>query len=221
MKRSAVRARERREKDREDQRYNETLKEYVKFKYSHIIDEFGPFYEGLKARYPKDMAYVNTNEFRRWRKNQIQISFGNVQVAYFDKVDLHGEKTSEEDSEQEQYEQQHSEQHGEQQQQQSEQHGEQEQHEQQQSEQHDEQQHLEQQVEQHSEQHDIWQQQQQQIEQADDEINQIINELENGGVPLQNNNNDDDEGIHLDLYDELQCDIEEFDYRLEAELGDW
>ena len=220
MKRSAVRARERREKDREDQRYNETLKEYVKFKYSHIIDEFGPFYEGLKGRYPKDMVYVNTDEFRRWRKNQIQISFGNVQVAYFDKVDLHGEKTSEEeeDSEQEQYEQQHSEQHGEQQQQ-SEQHGEQEQHEQQQSEQHDEQQHLEQQVEQHSEQHGIWQQQQQQIEQADDEINQIINELENGGVPLQNNN--DDEGIHLDLYDELQYDIEEFDYRLEAELGDW
>ena len=158
-----------------------------------IAQWFEPFYEGLKAKYPKGMVYINTKEFRRWRKDQIR-----------------------EGSEQQQ-QQQHDEQPGEQgqheQQRQSEQHGEQERHEQQQrGEHHDEQgQHEQQQQDEH---HDIWQQQQQ----VDDEINRMINELENGGVPLQN---DDDEGIHLDIYEELQQDIEAFDYHLEVELGAW
>ena len=175
MKKDAVRARERREKDREDKQYNETLKEYVRIKHARIIDEFEPFYEGLKAKYPKGMVYINTKEFRRWRKDQIR--------------EGREQQHDEQPDEQEQHEQQ---------QQRGEQHDEQGQHEQQQQDEH----------------HDIWQQQQQ----VDDEINRMINELENGGVPLQN---DDDEGIHLDIYEELQQDIEDFDYRLEVELGTW
>ena len=54
------------------------------------------------------------------------------------------------------------------------------------------------------------------MEQAANEVDEIIRELENG-VPLQG----DDEGIDLDIYEELHGDIEEFNYGLEVELGDW
>ena len=49
---------------------------------------------------------------------------------------------------------------------------------------------------------------------ADNEIENILQELENGGVPLDTDN---DEGIHLDLYEEIVDDISDLD--LEAELG--
>ena len=52
------------------------------------------------------------------------------------------------------------------------------------------------------------------IQQADREINDIINELENGGVPLSYS---DDEGIKLDLFEELRGITEDFDYEQEVE----
>ena len=208
MKRSAIRARERRDINREEQRYNCTLKEFLEYKYSHIIEEFNPFYEDLKSKYPKRRVYVNTNEFRLWRKRQIEKAFNSdgVEVASFDSIDLYGKGSSDSDKFTDS-EEQHGEQHGEQQQ---------------------EEQHGEQQEEQHGEQHSEQQEEQQHgegnnilaaaMEHVDNQIDQIIRELENGGVPLQGN---DDEGIHLDLYEELQGDIEDFDYRLEVELEDW
>ena len=62
--------------------------------------------------------------------------------------------------------------------------------------------------------------QQQQREQPQDHLDElsladVIEELENAGVPLAEQ---DDEGIQLDLYEELQADIEGFDYRLEVEM---
>ena len=50
---------------------------------------------------------------------------------------------------------------------------------------------------------------------ADNEIANIIEEIENGGVLLSEH---DDEGIDLDLFEELQGEIEDFDCRLEDEL---
>ena len=265
----AIRARERRDKEREEQRYNNTLKEFVVYRYSHIVDEFNPFYEDLKARYPKKLVYINTNEFRLWRKNEIVKAFnsnGN-EVAFFDSVDLaqgeqqlqreeqlHGEQQlqCEEQLHGEQQlqceEQLHGEQqlqceeqlHGEQQLQCEEQlHGEQQQlqceeqlHGEQQQLRCEEQLHGEQQLQCEEQLHGEQQlQREEQLQgeqqQADNEVSnaiaeveQIIRELENGGVPLQESNNDD-EGIHLDLYEELQGDIEDMDYRLEVELENW
>ena len=57
-----------------------------------------------------------------------------------------------------------------------------------------------------------------QIEFADHEIQDILNQLENGGVPL---GDDDDEGIKLDLYEELQGITEDFDYEKEVENVFW
>ena len=282
MKRSAIRARERRDVEREEQRYNTTLKEFVQYKYEHIIKEFDSFYEDLKSKYPKRRIYVNTNEFRMWRKRQIEkaINSNGVKVAYFDSIDIYGKGSSdsEEFTDSEQIEQQEQQQHGEQQQerqqhgeqqqeqqqhgeqqqerqqhgeqqqeqqqhgeqqQERQQHGEQQQEQQQHGEQQQEQQQHGERIEQHGEQQQEQQQQQQQqqqqhgeqqelqygdegniiaaaMEHADNKINEIILELENGGVPLH-----DDEGIHLDIYEELQGDIEDFDYRLDVELEGW
>ena len=202
MTRTAIRARERRDVNREEQRYNSTLKEFIEYKYSHIIEEFNPFYEELKAKYPEKRVYVNTNEFRLWRKREIQKAFNNdgVEVVSFDSTDLNGKDPSDSD------EFTNSEHHGEQ-----EQHGEQ---------QHDEQEH-------HGEQEQHGEQQHDEdnnnnilavaIEQAANEVDQIIRELQNGDVPLLG----DDEGIDLDIYEEIQGDIEEFNYGLEVELNDW
>ena len=206
-KRSAVRARERREKEKEDNKYNATLKEYVEFKYSHIIAEFNPFYEDLKAKRPASMVYTNTNEFRLWRKSQIEKSFSssNVQIRYFDEQDLYRASGSEQHGEQQQNEQQQQ-----QEQQQSEQPGDDEQQQQQQqqgqqqSEQHDEQPgDDEQQQQQQSE-----QQQRNELDELDLRVNEIIAELQNG----------EDEGIALDVYQELQDDIVDFNYHLEVKL---
>ena len=200
-KRSAVLARKRREKEKEDNNYNATLKEYVEAKYSHIIAEFNPFYEDLKAKHPPNMIYTNTNEFCLWRKSQIEKSFStdNLQIAYFDKQDLYEASGCEQHDEQ--HEQQSDEQHEQQSEQQSD-----EQHEQQSEQQSDEQ--HEQQSEQQSDEQHGDDEQQQQGEQRNELgllVNEIIGEL-------------DDEGIDLDLYEELQADIADFDYRLEVEL---
>ena len=51
---------------------------------------------------------------------------------------------------------------------------------------------------------------------ASDDVESILRELENGGVPL---GIDNDEGIHLDMYEEMVEDVLDFDFDLEAELG--
>ena len=56
------------------------------------------------------------------------------------------------------------------------------------------------------------------IRHADREIRDIINELENGGVPLYPYS--DDEGIKLDLFEELRGISEDFNYELEVDMDD-
>ena len=53
---------------------------------------------------------------------------------------------------------------------------------------------------------------------ADNEIEDVIRELENGGVDLDTSA--DDEGIHLDLYEEIVGDISDFDFEKECDDDD-
>ena len=55
------------------------------------------------------------------------------------------------------------------------------------------------------------------VAQALNEVEAIIEEMEQAGIPL-NPLFEDDEGIALDLYEEIHGDIEDFDYRSEVEL---
>ena len=186
-RRSAVLARERREREKEESKYNTTLKEYVAVKYSHIIDEFNPFYERLKENHPANMVYTNTNEFRLWRKKEIEktLSADNVEVIYFDKQDLaaaaaNGREQESDDGANGSEQQSDDEANGSEQQSDDEANG--------------------------SE-----QQRDEQPEQQDELgrlVNEIVGEFE-------------DEGINLDIYEELQADIERFDYRLEVELEEY
>ena len=218
-RRSAVLARERREKEKEENKYNTTLKEYVTVKYAHIIDEFNPFYESLKENHPANMVYTNTNEFRLWRKREIEktLSTDNVKVIYFDKQDLaaannktaaaasgseqqsdNGASGSEQQSDDgaSGSEQQNNDgANGSEQQNNDGASGSEQQN-------NDGASGSEQQSDEQPEQQD-----EQQGELAH-LVNEIVGELE-------------DEGIALDLYEELQADIELFDYRLEVELEEY
>ena len=71
----AVLARERREREKKDNEYNAALKEFLRFKYNHIITEFNPFYENMVARRPANLVYTNTNEFRLWQKREMEKAF--------------------------------------------------------------------------------------------------------------------------------------------------
>ena len=58
----------------------------------------------------------------------------------------------------------------------------------------------------------------------DRQVDQIMNELlqeEDLRAALEGENNDDDEGIEISVWDELALDIEPFDYTLEVEGVDW
>ena len=233
-KRSAVLARERREREKENNQYNATLKEFVQFKYSHIIAEFNPFYENLKANHPANMVYTNTNEFRLWRKHHIEKTFspcnGSEQQQQSDDGANGREQQAEQQSEQqdEQLPEQQDEQLPEQQdEQQPEQQGEQqpEQQDEQQPEQQDEQlpeQQDEQQPEQQGEQQPEQQDEQlpeQQDEQQPEQQGEQLGELARLVDEIVDEH--EDEGIALDLYEELQADIELFDYCLEVELEEY
>ena len=56
--------------------------------------------------------------------------------------------------------------------------------------------------------------------QIDQIVNELIQEEELRGV-LEMENDDDDEGIEISVWDELAMDIEPFDYELEVEGVDW
>ena len=189
-KRSAVLARERREREKKDNEYNATLKEFLQFKYNHIIAEFNPFYENMMTHRPANFIYTNTNEFRLWQKREIEKAF-----------------SPSNDREDEQLPEQLPELLPEQQQQQQ-----------------DEQlpellpeQQQQQQDEQLPELLPEQQQQQQQDEQLPD-LGQLVNELVGEVDEIVG---DRDEGIALDIWEELQGDIEEFDYQLEVELDQY
>ena len=190
-KRSAVVARERREREKQENQYNTVLKEFVLFKYNHIIAEFEPFYENLKTNRPEGMIYTNTYESRLWRKQLMEKTFSP------------GEQPEQQSEHVEQQPEQPE--HVEQQPEQPE--------------------HVEQQPEQAEQQNEQLLQQMRLPEQLARLVDEIAGELDVLDEPLLPEQLGDlademvvDEGIALDPYEELQADIETFDYRLEVEL---
>ena len=164
----AVLARKRREKEKENSQYSEALKEFLKLKYNHVIEEFNPMYVALKNNRPRRLKYTNTREFHLWQKQEIA-RLMSVQ----------------------QQEQPHA------------------------AQSEDEQPHA--------------------IQSVDEQVfeeQRLVNDLANLYDEVIGNNNDhvnlyeevvanNDEGIELDLWEELNGDIEEFDYRMEVELDQY
>ena len=192
-KRSAVLARERREREKKNNEYNATLKEFLQFKYNHIIAEFNPFYENMMTHRPANLVYTNTNEFRLWQKREIEKAFSPSNGREDEQLpELLPEQ-------QQQQDEQLPELLPEQQQQQDEQ--------------------LPELLPEQQQQQDgqLGEQQQQQDEQLPD-LGQLVNEIVGEVDEILG---DHDEGIALDIWEELQGDIEEFDYQLEVELDQY
>ena len=184
---------------RAENHFNRVMCEYITYKYGEIANECAEFYDQLMEKYPSrsTKTYKGSKEFKKWVSGQI--------ASYCDEQPEQSEQQSGEQPEQP--EQQSNEQPEQPEQQSDEQPEQPEQQSDEQPEQ-PEQQSDEQpeQPEQHSN---------QELLLADNEVENIIAELENGGVPLVT---DDDEGIHLDLYEEFVGGIENLD--MEIELND-
>ena len=176
-KRSAVLARERREREKKDNEYNATLKEFLQFKYNHIIAEFNPFYENMMTHRPANLIYTNTNEFRLWQKREIEKAFSPSNDREEQAEQRQDEQLPELLTEQQQ-----------------------------------------QQDEQLPELLPEQQQQQQQQDEQLPDLGQLVNELVGEVAEIVG---DHDEGIALDIWEELQGDIEDFYYRLEVELDQY
>ena len=215
----AVLARERREKEKENSQYSEALKEFLKLKYNHIIAEFNPMYEALKNNRPTRLKYTNTNEFRLWQKQEIARLMCVQQQEQPQAVQSEDEQPQAVQSEDEQPQAVQSEDEQSEDEQPQAVQSEDEQPQAVQSE--DEQPHAVQSED----------EQPQPVQQVFEE-QQLVNDLANLYDEVVGNNNDhvnlyeevvgnNDEGIELDLWEELQGDIEEFDYHLEVELDQY
>ena len=240
MSSGAIRARNRREKEKAETEYNATLREYIHCRYENIMAEFEPFFEALKAKYPEGRKYTNTKEFRLWRKRQIREQLQTEQQQQDEneqqqnhnsehEQQVHHEQQDENDQQQNhnsEHEQQvHHEQQGPVENEQQQNHTSN--HEQQVHHEYDSEQQQQLQVQEHED-HDGNEQQQQdhndnvqeppdEVAQALNEVEAIIEEIEQAGIPL--NPLFEDEGIALDLYEEIHGDIDDFDFHLEVELG--
>ena len=85
----AIKARQRRNEEKESAVFNDTLKEYIECKYFDIFKEFGDFYQKLKTEYPNKAKYTNTRVFRLWRKRMIKESFKAAGVEVISIADKH------------------------------------------------------------------------------------------------------------------------------------
>ena len=70
MKKGAVLARERREKEKHETLYNDALKDFMQLKYGHIVAEFNSIYQVVMARRPAGLVYTGSKEFRLWRRRE-------------------------------------------------------------------------------------------------------------------------------------------------------
>ena len=179
--------------------FNRVMKEYVTLKYGPIAEEFCGFYDQLRDKYPDTNVYKNTKQFRQWVKDEI--------TKYIDEHDddeatdnnnnnnnntAAGENENDEAGNYAAA-------------------GENE---------NDEAGNYAAAGENENDEAGNYVAAEpniinKAIEQADQQVNDIIRELENGGVPLSNDL--DDEGINLDLFEELRGISEDFDYELEIE----
>ena len=185
--------------------FNRVMKEYVTIKYGPIAEECALFYDQLREKYPQKNVYKNTKEFRQWVKTEI--------VKYIDEHEANNAAAEHEannaaaeheannaaaEHEANNAAAEHEANNAA----------------------------AEHEANNAAAEHEANNAAAEheannaagQIEFADHEIQDILNQLENGGVPL---GDDDDEGIKLDLYEELQGITEDFDYEQEVDNVFW
>ena len=231
----AVLARERREREKIETLYNNSLKEFLQLKYRHIIAEFDPIYQAIMARRPKHMIYTNTKEFQLWRRREFHKELQPEQrpeqqaeqLIDPQLLTMQPEQQPEHQAEQQAEQLNDPQQLAMQPEQQPEHQAEQ------QAEQLNDPQQLVMQPEQQPE-----HQAEQQAEQLNDpqqlaellpDLGVLVNDILEPVDPQQDELlpvlgplvNGDDEGIALDAWEELQGDIRDFNYRLEVELGQY
>ena len=186
---------------RADNDFNRVMREYVTYKYGPIATECAKFYDQLRDKYPSKVFYKGSKKFRAWVSKEI--------AEY---TTANGSSDEQETSSTEQEQEPRGE-------------------------------HVSKEIAEYTtangssdEQETSSTEQEQEprgehepssenepngniinaaLSFADNEIADIIEEIENGGVLLSEH---DDEGIDLDLFEELQGEIEDFDCRLEDEL---
>ena len=204
----AVLARKRREKEKENSQYSEALKEFLKLKYNHVIEEFNPMYVALKNNRPRWLKYTNTREFHLWQKQEIARLMSVQQQEQPHAVQSEDEQPHAVQSEDEQPHAVQSE---------------------------DEQPHAVQSEDEQPHAVPPEDEQPHAVQSEDEQVfeeQRLVNDLANLYDEVIGNNNDhvnlyeevvanNDEGIELDLWEELNGDIEEFDYRMEVELGQY
>ena len=206
------------------------MREYVTIKYGPIAEEFCVFYDQLRDKYPDRNVYKNTNEFRLWVKGEIS--------KY---IDEHGEENSNDQFEQSENDEASSNNNNNAAAGQFEQSendeassnnnnnaaaGQFEQSENDEANNNDyaaagqfeQSENDEASSNNNNNNAAAGQIEPDAIRHADREIRDIINELENGGVPLYPYS--DDEGIKLDLFEELRGISEDFNYELEVDMDD-
>ena len=186
---------------RADNDFNRVMREYVTYKYGPIATECAKFYDQLRDKYPSKVFYKGSKKFRAWVSKEI--------AEY---TTANGSSDEQETSSTEQEQEPRGE-------------------------------HVSKEIAEYTtangssdEQETSSTEQEQEprgehepssenepngniinaaLSFADNEIADIIEEIENGGVLLSEHV---DEGIDLDLFEELQGEIEDFDCRLEDEL---
>ena len=214
--------------------FNRVMKEYVTLKYGPIAEEFCVFYDQLREKYPERNVYKNTKEFRRWVKDEITKyieEHSNDYAGQIEQSEANSNETNNNNDYAGQIEQSEANSNETNNNNNNDYAGQIEQSEANSNETNNNNNDYAGQIEQSeansnetNNNNDYAGQIEQseannnnaaagQIELADREIGDIINELENGGVPLLS----DDEGIKLDLYEELQGVTEDFNYELEVD----
>ena len=227
----AVLARKRREKEKENNQYSEALKEFLKLKYNHVIEEFNPMYEALKNNRPRWLKYTNTREFHRWQKQEIARLMSVQQQEQPHAVQSEDEQPHAVQSEDEQP---HAVQSEDEQSEDEQPHAVQSEDEQPHAvPPEDEQPHAVPPEDEQPHTVPLEDEQPHAVPPEDEQVfeeQRLVNDLANLYDEVIGNNNvnlyeevvaNNDEGIELDLWEELNGDIEEFDYRMEVELGQY
>ena len=179
----------RNKKLRAENDFNRVMREFVTYKYGPIAVECACFYDKLRTKYPDNGTYTGAKKFRRWVTHEIKEYINNeIQDTEANNEIQDTEANNEIQDTEANNEIQDTEANNE-----------------------------IQDTEANNEIQDTDREANDNnrvLLLADNEIREILEELENGNVPLGNDEEvlfPDDEGIHLDLYEELVGTVEELD----------
>ena len=209
---------------KQQRRFEAPLRQFVETKYKMIFEEYVELYHRLNTQYPKRLDLRKTEMFKQWKLVNNQTDTDILTLAIRETIENRTEQNGSEQSEDQTVDQSESEQSEDQAVDQS------------QSEQ-SEDETAEQSESEQSEDQPVDQNEPVQAEtdlgplvdqrepdegllaaqHLDDLVNEMMRDEQLGA--LLNTENQDDEGIELGFFDEL--DFEPFDFRLEVELGEW